>query len=289
MLFEVRGRAGVSATVRGESTTPAGNRAALSFPLSERGEGVSGRPTKAERKAQARQERLAAAASARRGARNRTIGLAVAGLVAVAAVTYVVTRPGPAEPAPQGLATLLASSTQAAADAGCSEVQTIAPYDPESLDRAHVGGKDVATLPALSAYPSVPATSGPHDPTPLAAGVYDRAPDLAMAIHSLEHGGVIVWYSPAATQADIRKLADLYGRYDQAGARVIVAPYDYPDQGAAGALPSGVQMALVSWHRLQTCTSIDAAAAFGFSARYAYPAYGSEAYLGEAPEPGAQM
>ena len=79
------------------------------------------------------------------------------------------------------------------------------------------------------------------------------------------------------------------GRYDQAGARVIVAPYDYPDQGAAGALPSGVQMALVSWHRLQTCTSIDAAAAFGFSARYAYPAYGSEAYLGEAPEPGAQM
>ena len=46
-------------------------------------------------------------------------------------------------------------------------------------------------MPDLADYPSVPAASGPHDPLPLAAGVYDRAPDLGMALHSLEHGGVI--------------------------------------------------------------------------------------------------
>ena len=250
---------------------------------------MSGRPTKAERKAQARQERLAAAAAARRGARTRTIGLIVVGLAVVAAVVVVVTRPEPTEPAPEGLQTLLASSTQAAADAGCGEVQTIAPFSPDSLDRAHTGSEEVASMPDLADYPSVPAASGPHDPLPLAAGVYDRAPDLGMALHSLEHGGVIVWYAPDASAEQVRELTDLYSRYDQAGARVIVAPYDYPDQGAAGALPSGVQMALVSWQRMETCAAIDAAAAFGFSARYAFPAYGSEAYLGIAPEPGAQM
>lgn len=250
---------------------------------------MANRPTKAERRTQARQERRQAAASAQRAARNRTIGLIVVGLVAIAAVVVVVTRRPATEAAPTDLATILASSTQAATDAGCSEVQTIPAYQPEDLDRAHVGGDQVAAMPPLADYPSIPPTSGPHDPAPLAAGVYDRAPDLAMAIHSLEHGGVIVWYAPDAPEADIRALTDLYSRYDQAGARVVVAPYDYPGDGTAGALPSGTQMALVSWHRLQTCASIDPAAAFGFSARYAFPAYASETYLGEAPEPGAQM
>ena len=33
---------------------------------------------------------------------------------------------------------------------------------------------------------------------------------------------------------------------------MIVAPYDYPDQGAAGTLPAGTQMALVAWHNVQS-------------------------------------
>ncbi|MFM8944690.1 MAG: DUF3105 domain-containing protein [Actinomycetota bacterium] len=247
------------------------------------------RPTKAERRAQARLERRQAAASAQRSARNRTIGLLVVGLVAIAAVVVVVTREPASEPAPTDLTALLASSTQAATDAGCSTVQTVPAYQPEALDRSHTGSEEVADMPPIADYPSIPPTSGPHDPAPLAAGVYDRAPDLGMAIHSLEHGGVIIWYAPDAPAEDIRALTDLYSRYDEAGARVIVAPYDYPGEGPAGALPSGTQMALVSWHRLQTCASIDPAAAFGFSARQAFPAYASEQYLGEAPEPGAQM
>lgn len=247
------------------------------------------RETKAERKERARRERLALEARAGRSRRNRAIGLVAAGAVAAAAIAYVVTRPPAPSPAPEGLDAILASATQAQADAGCGEVTTVPAYDPEAIDRAHTGSDQVASLPALSTYPSTPPTSGPHDPNVLPAGIYDRTPDLGPALHSLEHGGVIIWYAPDAPEDEVRALTDLYSREDIAGERVIVAPYDYPDQGEVGALPAGTQMAMVAWHRLQTCASIDAAAAFGFSARYAFPTYDREAYLGEAPEPGAQM
>lgn len=247
------------------------------------------RETKAERKERARRERLALQARTSRSKRTRNISLAVAGLVAVVAIAYVATRPPAPAPAPEGLDAILASATQAQADAGCDDVVEAPPYDPESLDRSHTGGADVDVMPSLATYPTVPAASGPHDPSVLPAGVYERTPDMGTAIHSLEHGGVIIWYSPDAPSEDVKALTDLYSVEDAAGERVIIAPYDYPEDGTASLLPEGVSMAMVAWHRVQTCASVDAAAAFGFSARYAFPTYSGEAYLGEAPEPGAQM
>jgi hypothetical protein len=143
-------------------------------------------------------------------------------------------------------------------------------------------------MPALSTYPSVPPTSGPHADSPLAAGVYPSPPAMDQLIHSLEHGAAIVWYDPNASGAALTEIQDFYRDAD-VGSRVIVAPYDYPDEGAAGSLPAGTGMALVSWHRLQTCTDVNLAAAFGFTARYASPSYSGEDYLGDAPEPGAAL
>lgn len=251
--------------------------------------GGTGRETKAERKERARRERLELQARSARTKRTRRLTLGVAGLVAIGAIAYAVTRPEPPSPAPEGLDALLASSTQAAADAGCSEVTNPGPYQPEALDRSHVGGEDVAEMPALSTYPSIPPASGPHEPGVLAAGIYESAPNLGTALHSLEHGGVLVLYDPDAPADLVRSLTDLYSREDRAGERAIVAPYDYPDDGPAGSLPAGTQMALVAWHRVQTCAQVSPGAAFGFTARYAFPTYGDEEYLGEAPEPGAQM
>jgi hypothetical protein len=48
-------------------------------------------------------------------------------------------------------------------------------------------------------------------------------------------------------------------------------------------------MALVAWHHLETCADVDVAAALGFTARYAFPPFNDEDYLGNAPEPGAAM
>jgi hypothetical protein len=69
-----------------------------------------------------------------------------------------------------------------------------------------------------------------------------------------------------------------------------VAPFDYPDQpNGTGELPAGTDMALVAWHHLENCASVNLAAAFDFTARYAAPPFAGENYLGEAPEAGAQI
>jgi hypothetical protein len=118
--------------------------------------------------------------------------------------------------------------------------------------------------------------------------VYDTPPPIYGTIHSLEHGAAIVWYSPDASGAELDKIKAFYKRPDvDVGSRVIVAPYDYPDQGAYGTLPNGAQMALVAWHHLQTCARPNLAAAFGFTSSYAYPSFGQRQYKGNAPEAGA--
>ena len=138
----------------------------------------------------------------------------------------------------------------ATTSAGCDDVQTIGFYDgvddpnsPDYTDQAHIGNDErFPEMPALTTYPSIPPTSGPHaniPPGPLPAGVYDDAPDLARAIHSLEHGATVIWYSPSASGAQLDQLKGFYDQtIDEAAVgqdRVIVAPYDYPGEG--GQLP----------------------------------------------------
>lgn len=238
------------------------------------------RPTRDERREQARRERAKLQQEMAAAHRTRRILTGVAVIAGVALVAFYVTRPVGSS---GDLAQALADAPAAAEAAGCSEVVDVGPYNPATDDGAHVGA-----LPALSTYASVPPASGPHSPDTLPAGIYEQALDLAPAIHSLEHGGVIVWYDPDLAPEKIAALHDFYGG-SSAGADVLVSPYDYPDQGEFGALPDGVEMAMVSWQYLQTCATADPVAAFNFSARYAYPSYGGEDYLGRAPEAGAPM
>ena len=139
---------------------------------------------------------------------------------------------------------------------------------------------DLTTPPKLSTYPTTPPASGPHDPTPLPAGIYDSPPDVYRTIHSLEHGAVIIWYAPGTTGKALDDLKAFYGQpasdADVGQAKIIIAPYDYPDQGDAGQLPAGVQMALVAWHRLQTCASVSLPVAFDFSSQFEVPGYGGQ-------------
>jgi hypothetical protein len=184
-------------------------------------------------------------------------------------------------------AALAARAAQAAPAAGCSGVRVIRPYS-ESLDRAHVGG-ELPALPPLSSYPSVPPASGPHDPTPLDAGAYSSAPPIGRAIHSMEHGAVIVWFSPAAAGA-ARPVARFFAQPDNSD-HVISAPYDYPAAGAAGRLPQGVGMTLVAWHRMQTCRDPSLPVAAAFVKRFAAPSRSiplgrPRGYDGDAPEAG---
>jgi uncharacterized protein DUF3105 len=238
------------------------------------------RLTKAERKEEARRQRVELQRKMAKGKRNRRIAMALVVVLAAGIGAYVVTRPQPAEASPQDL---LAAAPQATTAAGCGKVENVGPFQPKSQDRAHV-----SAAINLSQYASVPPASGPHNPIPYGAGVYASPPPIDRVIHSLEHGAAIVWYSPDASGPELQKIKDFYARTDiDAGSRVIVAPYDYPDQGAAGTLPNGAQMALVAWHNVQTCAQPNLAAAFGFTSSWAAPPFGKQTYKGIAPEAGA--
>jgi hypothetical protein len=200
------------------------------------------------------------------------VGVVVAFFLVAGAITaYLLTRPNPGEAA------------------GCS-IQVTKPYNPATNDRAHIGGGTVTTPPPLSSYASTPPASGPHDPTPLAAGVYADPPGIYHTIHSLEHGAVIIWYTPGLQSSELTRIQTFYS--DPANNdHVIVAPYNYPDQGAAGRLPAGKPIVLVAWHHVQTCTQVSLAAVQDFVKHYRLttgqtPSLG---YRGDAPEPGSPI
>jgi hypothetical protein len=236
------------------------------------------RLTKAERKEQARRERVELQRKMARSRRNRRLAI-VAVAVAVAGVSvFALTRPKAETASPREL---LAAADEASQTAGCGPVEDVGSFLPKSQDRAHV----VASV-NLSNYPSVPPASGPHNQIPFGAGVYDTPPPIDRVIHSLEHGAAIVWYGPDVSGPELDRIRAFY-EDETVGERVIVAPYDYPDQGSAGSLPGGSQMALVAWHKVQTCDRVSLAAAFGFTSSYAAPPFGQQPYRGEAPEAGA--
>jgi hypothetical protein len=177
--------------------------------------------------------------------------------------------------------------------AGCTAVETVPPYAPSDLDRSHIGGGNLPVPPPLSAYASRPPASGPHDPTPLASGVYQAPPSVYQTIHSLEHAAAIVWVDPSVVDAhpqtnDFGELTDFFSRSDK-GDHVIVAPYFYEDQGMSGRLPQGISMALVAWHRLQLCKAVSLPVAFAFVTASRFDSEAPGRYQGEAPETGVPI
>jgi hypothetical protein len=265
------------------------------------GGGDARRLTKAERKDEARRQREEIQRQIARRHRNRRIVTITGVVLAVAVVGTVVFVGRSTIPSPSDL---LAQAKTAEKAATCTSVEPTRPFDPanvtgdvkaaehvESLDtnktdplidHDHIPSQYNPTGPKLTAYPTVPPASGPHatiPPGPLPAGIYTSAPDIYRAIHSLEHGAAIVWYSPSAPADLVNQLTAFYGqkqvKQNVGQDRVLVAPYDYPDQGSAGQLPTGVQMALVAWHRLESCGRVNLAAAFDFTSQYSVRLTGS--------------
>lgn len=171
-----------------------------------------------------------------------------------------------------------------AAAAGCGPIENVGPYQPETEDTgggAHTKGEQ---RPAFTTYPSQPPTSGPHVGATVASGTYDTPPDMYQVLHSLEHGAVAIWYR--ADTADPGALDELLTYYNdpQNNDHVIVAPYDYPDQGEAGQLPEGQDMVMTAWHHTQACERISLDVAKGFANTFRCPTGGVEPARSEAPE-----
>ena len=115
------------------------------------------------------------------------------------------------------------------------------------------------------------------------AGIYETPPPMDRVIHSLEHGAVVVWFDPPSDDPEIAEIRSFFAGSDQRN-HVIVAPYDYPEEGSAGRLPSGKGMALVAWHRIRLCDEASLPVAYDFVHRFRFNLYRWGAYEGDAPE-----
>lgn len=141
-----------------------------------------------------------------------------------------------------------------ASTAGCGKVQVVT-----GLGRNHVDGQKVT-------YSTSPPAGGDHYAVPLPAGVYDKplttstanpqtATSIYRAMHSLEHGAIIVWYK-GLSSSDVTKLKDTYG----GEAKVIVAPYPK--------LKGKTHVVLTAWGRLDDCQRMSTKVIDAFVTRY---------------------
>ncbi len=185
------------------------------------------------RKQEARAQREAAMRAQRRRDTIRRFVVSVVVAVVVVGVFLFLTRVGGPKPFP-------AAASGAATAAGCSGIQT-----PET---SAPGGQHLASGASYT-YPSEPATSGFHDPSPLAAdpAVYTEMPPETRLVHNLEHGFVNVYYRASgdgALPADDVTALTSYVQDPQTG-HVILTPHT--------SLPSGTALALTYWNRVLTC------------------------------------
>lgn len=259
---------------------PNGARASSTVSRPAQAAGTQG-PNRIARKEEARRQREALRRKMQRRKLYRRGAIGLAAIAAVGAIVYFTTR---TTPATGEEARLLAQVDDAAEASGCGDIETIEAY-PNQQDQTHIG-QNVAQMPPLSTYPSQPPVSGPHANVTLAAGVYTDPPPLDQAIHSLEHGAAIIWYDPGAPPEQLTRIQNFFRQPDQQN-HVIVAPYNYPDQGAAGRLPEGKGMVLAAWHHLQTCDRPSLPVAFSFVNNYRFE-QGSD-YEGDAPEAGVPI
>ncbi len=76
-------------------------------------------------------------------------------------------------------------------------------------------------------YPVAPPYGGPHDPTPLTCGLYATAPRFENAVHAMEHGAVVIWYSRRLlSEPQLEELRAIATAQLEDGVYMIYAPYD---------------------------------------------------------------
>ena len=209
---------------------------------------------------QARRERKEEARAAREAERKRrarrattrrmlAIGtIAVVGFVAI----YLVGRA--ASPGD-----LSETATQAATDAGCGALERPVASAP--------GGQHLAEGETFT-YTDVPATYGEHAPSPLplTPRVYTEPVEETQAVHTLEHGSVIVYYRPAGDGGVSPEVVDRLSTVVAGEPATYLVPYP--------GLPEGQGLAYTAWNQRMFCPATatpDQAAAIaeGFSQAFA--------------------
>ena len=117
-------------------------------------------------------------------------------------------------------------------------------------------------------YETVPPYGGPHDSIPLPCGIYTTEPRFENAVHAMEHGAVVVWYSPRLLDADGLAALNAIARGQlENSVYTVLAPF--------GALATPI--ALASWGERMYLDEVEPAVVIAFI----------DAFKHDAPEPTA--
>ena len=206
---------------------------------------------------------------ARRSSVRKVARLAAATLAFVLVLQLLVRGDSPQPVAAAALA--------AGRAAGCGRILTPAADAPGGL---HIPAG------APHQYSQEPATSGPHDPSPLpdtpkvlTEPVSDRAvggvvPE-SRAVHNLEHAFVIVYYRMDGPDALPTGVVDSLAALVRGEDRVLMAPLED--------LPDGTSLALTAWNKLWSCPATITSTQAASVARGFIDAYRGTTNAPEAP------
>jgi hypothetical protein len=136
----------------------------------------------------------------------------------------------------------------------------------------NLGQDHISDLRQSVKYNSFPPTSGPHYVRPAPWNIYTDPINQKIAVHNLEHGGIVIQYGAKVASSKLRQLTNFY-KQDPDG--LLVAP-----------LPAlGNKIALTAWRRLALCKSFDQNAYTEFV--HAFRFKGPESLPRDALKPGA--
>ncbi len=82
-------------------------------------------------------------------------------------------------------------------------------------------GRDHVVSGQAVVYATATPTSGTHAASSAQCGVFTQQMPAEFAVHSLEHGAVVIWYQPSLATEEISGLAAVVNRFDD---RVILSP-----------------------------------------------------------------
>jgi hypothetical protein len=182
-------------------------------------------------RAAATKRRASERAADERRRRRVTRGVSLV-VVAIAAYFLVVRTTGPGQ--------VSAAALSAGRAVGCGDVKHPLASAP--------GGEHLQPGESHT-YDQHPATSGPHDPSPLPPDphVYSAPIPETRAVHNLEHAYVLIYFRPAADGGLSDNAVSTLETLARDESRVIMAPYP--------ALPAGTALALAAWNTLWECPS----------------------------------
>ena len=125
-------------------------------------------------------------------------------------------------------------------------------------------------------YSSLPATSGPHwDPSGVADwGVYSTPQNESQLIHSLEHGGIVIWYDPDLLEDE--QVGELTSYVEGQVASGLAGRFKFILTPWAGEEELGSAVVVTAWRHLLALDELDMDAVRGFA---------DANYLRHAPEP----